>query len=223
MESSIMKTDAMKTNIHARKRVRNSAFAKAKILEAAENEFANNGLSGAMVDTIASASGYNKSLIYQYFGDKEKLYEVVIYNVYSKLSEVEQGIISSEMGYEKRVATIVKEYFEFLKANPNFVKLIMRENLNQGKYIVASGSLNVKDPMLQSLKKVVEDGKKDGVFHEAVDEKQVIISLISGSFSYFSNMYTLSQVLHIDLSEEENMEKRIKFVTNYILNYLRNG
>ncbi len=223
MESSIMKTDAMKTNIHARKRVRNSAFAKAKILEAAENEFANNGLSGARVDTIASASGYNKSLIYQYFGDKEKLYEVVIYNVYSKLSEVEQGIISSEMGYEKRVATIVKEYFEFLKANPNFVKLIMRENLNQGKYIVASGSLNVKDPMLQSLKKVVEDGKKDGVFHEAVDEKQVLISLISGSFSYFSNMYTLSQVLHIDLSEEENMEKRIKFVTNSILNYLRNG
>lgn len=218
-----MKTDAMKTNIHARKRVRNSAFAKAKILEAAENEFANNGLSGARVDTIASASGYNKSLIYQYFGDKEKLYEVVIYNVYSKLSEVEQGIISSEMGYEKRVATIVKEYFEFLKANPNFVKLIMRENLNQGKYIVASGSLNVKDPMLQSLKKVVEDGKKDGVFHEAVDEKQVLISLISGSFSYFSNMYTLSQVLHIDLSEEENMEKRIKFVTNSILNYLRNG
>lgn len=223
MESSIMKTDAMKTNIHARKRVRNSAFAKAKILEAAENEFANNGLSGARVDTIASASGYNKSLIYQYFGDKEKLYEVVIYNVYSKLSEVEQGIISSEMGYEKRVATIVKEYFEFLKANPNFVKLIMRENLNQGKYIVASGSLNVKDPMLQSLKKVVEDGKKDGVFHEAVDEKQVLISLISGSFSYFSNMYTLSQVLHIDLSEEENMEKRIKFETNSILNYLRNG
>ena len=117
----------------------------------------------------------------------------------------------------------MKEYFEFLKANPNFVKLIMRENLNQGKYIVASGSLNVKDPMLQSLKKVVEDGKKDGVFHEAVDEKQVLISLISGSFSYFSNMYTLSQVLHIDLSEEENMEKRIKFVTNSILNYLRNG
>jgi len=27
-------------------------------------------------------------------------------------------------------------------------------------------------------------------------------------FSYFSNIYTLSQVLHIDLSEEENRKKR---------------
>ncbi|MCI9626236.1 MAG: TetR/AcrR family transcriptional regulator [Clostridia bacterium] len=220
MEGNIIRTEA---GSQTRRRVRNSAVAKAKILKAAEDEFANNGLSGARIDTIALASGYNKSLIYQYFGNKEKLYEVVIYNTYSKLSEVEQVIISKELGYEESVAMIVQCYFEFLKDNPNFVKLIMHENLNQGKYIAASGSLRVKDPMLRALKKVVEAGKSEGVFNESVDETQVLISLITGSFSYFSNIYTLSQVLHIDLSEEENRKKRMKFVTESILNYLRNG
>ena len=47
-----------------------------------------------------------------------------------------------------------------------------------------------------------------------------MLSLIMGAFSYFSNIYTLSKVIHINLENEETMNERIRIVTNSILNYL---
>lgn len=202
------------------KKTRNSALTKEKILAAAESEFAQKGLAGARIDDIARNSGFNKNMIYQYFQSKEKLYETVIYNEYSKLSELENIIIAKDADYEEKIGTIVREYFMFLKNNPNFTRLIMWENLNEAKYIETSGALNIKDPMIKMLGKVIKHGKETGVFNERVNEKQVMFSLIMGAFSYFSNMHTLSKVIHIDLENEETMNERIRIVTNSILNYL---
>lgn len=202
---------------------RNSTTTKEKIIAAAEAEFAQKGLAGARVDDIAALSGFNKGMIYQYYGSKEKLYEAVIYRAYSKLSELEEVIISQDLNYEEKIALIVKEYFYFLKANPDFVKLIMWENLNEAKYIEASGALGIKDPMLKALGKVVEKGKKEKLFAASTDGKQVLISLITGAFSYFSNIHTLSKIIDIDMESEKVMQKRIKFVTDSILNYLKKG
>ena len=205
------------------RKTRNSAATKAKILAAAETEFSQKGLAGARVDNIARISGFNKNMIYQYYQGKEKLYETVIYNEYSKLSELENVIIEKDLGYKEKIQTIVREYFLFLKSNPNFVRLIMWENLNEAKYIEASGALNIKDPMLKMLKNIVENGKGEKIFNKSADEKQVLISLITGAFSYFSNMYTLSKVIHIDLENDETMNERIKIVTDSVLNYLMKG
>ena len=173
------------------RKTRNSAATKAKILAAAETEFAQKGLAGARVDNIARISGFNKNMIYQYYQSKENLYETVIYNEYSKLSELENVIIEKDFGYKEKIETIVREYFLFLKSNPNFVRLIMWENLNEAKYIEASGALNIKDLMLKMLKNTVEKGKSEKIFNKRANEKQVLLSLITGAFSYFSNMYTL--------------------------------
>lgn len=202
------------------KKTRNSTLTKSKILKAAENEFAEKGLVGARVDNIADTAGFNKNMIYQYFGSKEKLYETVIYNEYSKLSALENIIISKECGYDETIKTIVREYFFFLKNNPNFVKLIMWENLNEAKYIETSGALNIKDPMLKMLKTVIQNGKQENIFNENVNEKQVLISLITGTCSYFSNIHTLSKIVHINMDDESVMNERIEIVTDSILNYL---
>lgn len=46
-----------------------------RILEAAIDEFVEAGFAGARIDRIAQASGFNKQLIYRYFGNKKDLYE----------------------------------------------------------------------------------------------------------------------------------------------------
>ncbi|HUI88240.1 MAG TPA: TetR/AcrR family transcriptional regulator [Anaerolineales bacterium] len=52
--------------------------AREAILNAGEEVFAEHGFDGARIDAIAKVSGYNKSLIFQYFGDKLGLYAAVI-------------------------------------------------------------------------------------------------------------------------------------------------
>ncbi|MEV0333923.1 TetR family transcriptional regulator [Nocardia sp. NPDC050717] len=50
---------------------------KARILQAATEEFAAYGIAGARVDRIAKAAAANKNLIYVYFCSKDQLFEAV--------------------------------------------------------------------------------------------------------------------------------------------------
>ena len=60
-----------------RGRMHDAEGARQAILDAAEEVFAEHGFDGARIDAIATTSGYNKSLIFQYFGDKLGLYAAV--------------------------------------------------------------------------------------------------------------------------------------------------
>lgn len=200
--------------------VRDSEKTKQIILKTAETEFAEKGLAGARVDEIARVSGFNKSLIYQYFGNKEKLYQIVLYNAYGELSKLETSIFLENKDYIETIKAIVRGYFRFLTENPHFVKLLMWENLNEARYLTGNEAGKIKDPMINALKKILSEGKKTGVFSEKVDNDQVVLALIMGCYSYFSNIYTLPIVTRIDLSNEEVLEKRIEFVINSLLYYL---
>ena len=59
-------------------RERDADVAREAILNAAETIFARNGFSGARVDDIATAAGYNKALIFHYFDDKLGLYQALM-------------------------------------------------------------------------------------------------------------------------------------------------
>ncbi len=61
-----------------RGRMHDAEGARDAILNAGEKVFAEHGFDGARIDAIAEASGYNKSLIFQYFDDKLGLYSAVI-------------------------------------------------------------------------------------------------------------------------------------------------
>ncbi len=60
-----------------RGRMHDAEGAREAILDAGEAVFAEHGFDGARIDAIAEAAGYNKSLIFQYFGDKLGLYAAV--------------------------------------------------------------------------------------------------------------------------------------------------
>jgi len=59
-------------------RRRDAAASKQRLLAAAAAEFVAHGVAGARVDRIAAAAGANKRLIYDYFGDKDALFDAVL-------------------------------------------------------------------------------------------------------------------------------------------------
>lgn len=59
-------------------RGRDSEATRKAILTAAEEIFARDGFAGARVDAIAGASGFNKALLFHYFGDKLGLYREIV-------------------------------------------------------------------------------------------------------------------------------------------------
>jgi AcrR family transcriptional regulator len=57
---------------------RDAAATKRRLLTAAANEFVARGVAGARVDRIAAEAQANKRLIYDYFGDKNGLFDAVL-------------------------------------------------------------------------------------------------------------------------------------------------
>lgn len=204
----------------SQKRIRDSARTKSEILQAAEQEFAQKGFYGARVDNIAQLAEINKRMIYEYFGNKEGLYREVLITVYARLGEQEVQLLTKDLDCTDAIVQLINLHFDFLKENPAYVSLLLWENLNQGKYFQADEIKGMRDPALQQIRKVIRNGKEQGVFRKEVDEDQFLISLLTFSFPYFSNRYTLSQLLGMPMGLGEDLDKRVKHVTEMLLLYL---
>ena len=201
---------------------RNAERTKANILAAAVAEFSDKGFAGARVDSIAEMAGCNKGMIYQYYGSKEHLYDEVIAYEYQTLSNIEAEIIQNHTDLRELIDVIVDRYFDFLLRHPDFVKIIMWENLNEARSVRANPSLeHVKAPIIECIREAVRRGRREGIFNENANSKVVVFALITGAFSYFSNCHTLPVVLRIDLNNPEFLLSCKQIVKAGIRSYLK--
>ena len=115
-----------------RGRMHDAEGAREAILNAGEKVFAEHGFDGARVDAIAKVSGYNKSLIFQYFGDKLGLYAAVIRRADEQTRTWQNEALSalSTTELDKSVDQIknllrmyVGEYFDYLVEHPQIMRI----------------------------------------------------------------------------------------------------
>ncbi len=199
---------------------RNSQKSKDQILTAAETAFARKGIHGTRIDEIAEKANINKRMIYAYFGSKEGLYKAVLINVYNKLNSVEISLLSEDTPPGEAIKKLIELHFNYLKENRTYVNLLLWENLNQGDYIRDREFEGIRNPAIERMRGVLQKGMNEGVFHPNLDIDQVILSLLTFSFSYFSNTYTLSKLLRKDLNDADNIKSRLQNMTEMFLKYL---
>lgn len=120
-----------------RPRERDSEVAREAILHAAEEAFAAHGFSGARVDAIAEAAGYNKALIFHYFGDKlglyralmsrtkEQLFARLIPNVERVLGDGTRDVTAADV--RAFAADTIRTVFDFYAEHPNNARILAWE------------------------------------------------------------------------------------------------
>lgn len=199
---------------------RNPEKSKIAILSAAENEFAEKGFFGARVDEIAAKAQINKRMLYAYFGDKEGLYNQVLLNTYSKMEAVENDLVKQNLQGIELIEKIISTYFDFLYDNPNFVNILMWENLNKGNYLKKIEKTMIERKTIPYFINAIDNGKTNGIFKKHIDSYQVVLSMITTCFANFSNQYTLSRLFNTDLTNKEIIEKRKQHTIGLITSYL---
>ncbi len=200
--------------------MRDASVTKRNILQAAEEEFSAKGLYGTRIDEIASRAGVNKRMIYEYFGNKTELYRTVLQNAYERLGEQELSALAEEGSCVEAIRRMIRFYFDYLRANPTYVNLLLWENLNQGRYLDSEDTSSLRAPAFRALRSIVERGQKEGVFREEIDSEQVLISLLMYTFSHFSNRFTLPRLLGYETEEPIMAEKAVENLTEMILRYM---
>ncbi|GHO80439.1 TetR family transcriptional regulator [Ktedonobacter sp. SOSP1-85] len=120
-----------------RGRMRDARLAQEVILDAAEAIFAEHGFDGARIDAIARASGYNVSLLFQYFEDKLGLYTEVLKRtdrdlgalqarVLAPLFEQDTGSIPAQR-FKAFLTVVVQTIFAYLLNHPRFLRILTWE------------------------------------------------------------------------------------------------
>ena len=202
------------------KRRRNAEQSKRDILRAAEQQFGQKGFYGARVDEIAKQSGLNKNMLYIYFESKEELYRCVLKEIYHRMEAVERALLKQELMGREFIAAIISAYFDFLKENPTFVNILMSENLMQAHFAKQLPGECIERDTLSEMAARVRKSCDSGEFRPDIDEKQIVLTMITICFSNFSNRYTLSRMMGFDLDDPRIHEKRKRQAIDILLTYL---
>lgn len=199
------------------KRRRCAVRTRAALVTAGIELFSARGYYGASVDEIVNLAEVNKRMLYHYFGSKEALYSEVIRSVFSKLHLVELDAVDYAESATEAINTIFELYFSFLKENQDFVRLLMWENLNDGRFLAEHDGLLAKAPLLKRLGAIIRRGQTVGEISESVDVRHLIVSLLGACSIYHANKYTLAQSLKLNLDRPAALKKGLLSMQGLIM------
>lgn len=196
------------------RQVRDPEATKAQILDAAEEEFAKHGLSGARTEAIASGSGVTKAMIYYYFESKEGLYRAVLQRPAVEMHQMFEQLNLDKLPAEEALKTLVRSAIAYEAAHPQRGMLWFQEaNQNQGKYF-KQGNWEEK---LGYLTKVLERGMAEGSFRQ-LDPFFATIQIVGVCVFYFNAQENLKHVVSdLELLSPETIEKYTQQAIDLIL------
>lgn len=96
---------------------------RARIMNAAVEEFANNGFENTSIQQIAKKSGISVGSVYKYFENKEALFTSVVQQGLSTLEGLLVELADSSEDIYIKADIIIRNLLDFSRKQPNLVKL----------------------------------------------------------------------------------------------------
>jgi AcrR family transcriptional regulator len=194
----------------------------ADIREVATAEFAEKGLAGARIDEIAARTATSKRMIYYYFGSKEGLYVAVLEEAYRRIRHIEADLHLEDLPPEEALRKLVAFTCDYQRANPDFIRLVMNENMHRGQFLAQSKmiqELNV--PAIRLLRSVYERGVAEGVFRADVDPVDLHMSISALSVFNVANRHTFALIFKHDFDDPTTLAARRDSIVEMIVRFVR--
>ena len=196
----------------------NPEAVQANILRVAKEEFAKNGLTGARVDEIAARTETSKRMIYYYFGDKERLYGRVLEGAYEAVRAGERDLDLEGLEPPDALRRLVEFTFDHHHRNPEFIRLVMIENIHYGRYLKQSKIIReLNRGAIENLERILDRGRQSGVFRSDADPLVVHWQISALSFFNVSNAATFSVIFGDKLSRRSGQKLLRRWVADTIL------
>jgi AcrR family transcriptional regulator len=194
----------------------------ADIVDVATREFADKGLAGARIDVIADAMRTSKRMIYYYFGSKEALYIVVLEEAYRRMRAIEAELHLDDLPPEDALRKLVGHTVDYQLAHPEFIRLVMTENIHRGEFLARSKSIQkLNVPAIDGLRRVYERGVADGVFRIGLDPIDLHMSISALSVFNVANRHTFALIFKRDLDAPAALIARRDSIIEMVVRFVR--
>jgi len=195
---------------------------RARVLDAALEEFSTKGFDGARLDAIVQACGFNVNTIYYHFGNKEALFLAVMEEAYRKIRAEHRELELMGLPPDQAIATLSRHIFRIFMGDQRLVALLDSENLHRAVHIAKSKVIGgMYDGIIAVIDRIVTEGAAAGLFRSDVDARELFITISALGYFYVSNQHTLSVILGDRLSDVDRVARREDHVVAVVLGYLR--
>jgi TetR/AcrR family transcriptional regulator len=201
-------------------RVRDPDRSRTAILDAAEQLFADQGYDATSLNQVGAAAGVSRGTPGYFFGSKAELYQAVLDRSFAEVRDaVREGrarALASNESSETILAGAVSDYFDFLAARPNFVRLIEREALSGSRLPHGASHLSAGQEALAAIS--AELGLDDSASGEAA---QLLLSIISLCWFHLIHGRTVAPAVGVRLEDADDLERRKRHVISLVLHGIR--
>ena len=191
------------------------------ILDGALAEFSEKGFDGARIDEIALRAGVNKNLLYHHYGSKDGLFTALLERTYDTIRRRQKDLQLRGMdpveGMRKLVMFTGRIWVQF----PEFLRLLQSENLNGGRHVRASTEIpQMYNPLLDTIRELLERGTEAGVFRRNVDPIDLYISISALTAHYITNHHTFEALFGQRLMSPQRVKQRLEHAADMVERYL---
>jgi AcrR family transcriptional regulator len=196
---------------------------RARIVQAAIEEFAARGFKGASMDAIAARTHTTRALINYYFGSKEKLYIAVLEQVYQDIRAAEAELDLEHLPPMQAIRSIVEFTYHYYVAHEGFVRLVVAENQARGRHLRKSKAMRTLNrPIIDLLGRVIERGQAEGLFRPQVDPVEIHKSIAALGMFNVTNRHTFGAIFQREMGSRGDVARRCHIVGEMVLSYLTN-
>jgi len=159
---------------------RDPDLTRERILDAAHGLFVEKGFAAVSVREIAARSGVTKSLIHHHFGSKETLWETVKEQAFAAYAAGQEAELQSAAPDADLLKNAVTRYFEFLKANPEVVRLFAWTHLDEDQ---SCGRLDAELVRLGAER--IRQAQARGLLRADVNPAHVVTTFVNACTQWF--------------------------------------
>lgn len=209
--------------VTSRKRTRKNdpERVRADIMRVATREFSEKGLSGARIDEIAEKTQTSKRMIYYYFQDKETLYLRALEQSYQAVRHKEGELDLDHLPPVDALARLVAFTFGHHISHPDFIRMVMIENIHHGRYLGQSEFIqSLNAGAIEELERIYRRGVTSGDFRDDLDPLELHWLISALSFFNVSNQYTFSHIFNWDQAAPDNQKILQGHVIDMVMRYV---
>jgi TetR/AcrR family transcriptional regulator len=195
-----------------------SSETRAKILDAAIQEFSANGLAGARMDQIASVAGVNKALLYYHFDSKDNLYSAALEMIATKTRDATMATFLRDASPGERVLRSALNHFDRIVAQTEFQSLMQQEMMRLHKGESGAMDLLVKRvfaPMIAMYQSMVREGIASGELIKT-DWLQIHLASLGTNVFYFMSSHIWRELLPYDPFSHDVLAERRKMIVDFL-------
>ena len=200
---------------------RDPARTRARLLEAAVEEFASHGYSGARTERIARHAGSNIRMLYHYFGGKDALYVAVLEAVLGDLRHDELQLdaeTTDPLEGLLRIFDFVEQHFA---THPRLRKLLAFENLNEARHLARSTRIpEMSSPVLSLIRKLLARGIASGQVRPGINALHLYVAMVSLSYYGRAHAWTLSRIFNKDMQKASWQKAHQKLTRQMVTAFL---